>query len=63
MKAANEDGTVGSKLKYPLTVRPTPLYNVVAASTEDSIYSLKEVHCSLCRNREDTVSQILLRDC
>lgn len=41
MKAANEDGTVGSKLKYPLTVRPTPLYNVVAASTEDSIYSFE----------------------
>lgn len=41
MKAANEDGTVGSKLKYPLTYRPTPLYNVVAASTEESIYSFE----------------------
>jgi hypothetical protein len=41
MKAANEDGTIGSKLKYPLTYRPTPLYNVVAASTEDSIYSFE----------------------
>ena len=41
MKAANEDGTIGSKLKYPLTYRPTPLYNVVAASTEDGIYSFE----------------------
>lgn len=41
MKAANEDGTVGTKLKYPLTYRPTPLYNVVAANTEDGIYSFE----------------------
>lgn len=41
MKAANEDGTVGTKLKYPLTYRPTPLYNVVVASTEDGIYSFE----------------------
>ena len=39
MKAANEDGTVGTKLKYPLTVRPTPLFNVVAAKSQDTIYS------------------------
>jgi hypothetical protein len=41
MKAANEDGTVGTKLKYPLTVRPTPLFNVVAAKTQDTIYSFE----------------------
>ena len=41
MKAANEDGTVGTKLKYPLTVRPTPLFNVVAAKSEDTIYSFE----------------------
>lgn len=41
MKAANEDGTVGTKLKYPLTVRPTPLFNVVAANTNDTIYSFE----------------------
>ena len=41
MKAANEDGTVGTKLKYPLTVRPTPLFNVVAAKSQDTIYSFE----------------------
>ena len=41
IKAANEDGTIGTKLKYPLTIRPTPLYNVVAAKTEDVIYSFE----------------------
>jgi len=41
MKAANEEGTVGTKLKYPLTFRPTPLYNVVAAKTEDVVYSFE----------------------
>lgn len=41
MKAANEDGTVGTKLKYPLTFRPTPLYNVVAAKTEEVVYSFE----------------------
>lgn len=41
IKAANEDGTIGAKLKYPLTIRPTPLYNVVAAKTEDVIYSFE----------------------
>ena len=41
LKHANEDGTVGTKLKYPLTVRPTPLYNVVAANTNDTIYSFE----------------------
>ena len=41
MKAANEDGTIGTKLKYPLTVRPTPLFNVVAAKSEDTIYSFE----------------------
>lgn len=41
MKAANEEGTVGTKLKYPLTFRPTPLYNVVAAKTEDIVYSFE----------------------
>ena len=41
MKAANEDGTIGTKLKYPLTVRPTPLFNVVAAKSQDTIYSFE----------------------
>jgi hypothetical protein len=41
MKASSEDGTVGTKLKYPLTVRPTPLFNVVAAKTQDTIYSFE----------------------
>jgi hypothetical protein len=41
MKASNEDGTVGTKLKYPLTFRPTPLFNVVAANSSDSIYSFE----------------------
>jgi hypothetical protein len=41
MKAANEDGTVGTRLKYPTTFRPTPLFNVVAAKTEDTIYSFE----------------------
>ncbi|MDE0986894.1 MAG: hypothetical protein OSA02_05120 [Schleiferiaceae bacterium] len=42
IKIANEDGTIGSKLKYPLTVRPTPLFNVVTAKTEDLIYSFEQ---------------------
>ena len=41
MKAAKEDGTVGTKLKYPITVRPTPLFNVVAAKSQDTIYSFE----------------------
>jgi len=41
IKASSEDGTVGTKLKYPLTVRPTPLFNVVAAKTQDTIYSFE----------------------
>lgn len=41
MKAANEDGSVGTKLKYPVTFRPTPLFNVVAAKTEDTVYSFE----------------------
>ncbi|MGB2445960.1 MAG: DUF6695 family protein, partial [Schleiferiaceae bacterium] len=41
IKVASEDGTVGTKLKYPLTLRPTPLFNVVAAKTQDTIYSFE----------------------
>jgi len=42
IKVANEDGIIRGRLKYPLTVRPTPLFNVVAAKTEDIIYSFEE---------------------
>lgn len=41
IKVSSEDGTVGTKLKYPLTLRPTPLFNVVAAKTQDTIYSFE----------------------
>lgn len=41
MKIASKEGGVGTKLKYPVTFRPTPLFNVVAANTEDSIYSFE----------------------
>lgn len=41
MKAANEEGTVGTKLKYPVTFRPTPLFNVVAANSGDAVYSFE----------------------
>ena len=32
---------MGTKLKYPLTLRPTPLFNVIAAKTQDTIYSFE----------------------
>lgn len=39
LKAGIVDKRVGDKLKYPYTVRPTPLFNVVAANTYKEIFS------------------------
>ena len=59
IKVANEDGTLGNKLKYPLTVRPTPLFNVVAAKTEDIIYSFEEdVLQTLDKSRRHSMSDL-----
>jgi len=59
IKVANENDTIVSKLKYPLTVRPTPLFNVVAAKTEDIIYSFDEgVLQTLDKSRRHSMSDL-----
>lgn len=41
MKVGNQESTVGLNLKYPVTFRPTPLFNVVAAKSDETVYSFE----------------------